>query len=870
VLAGQAGVGKTFMAREALMHAEALRRDTEWVAASRAAASIPFGAVSRLLAPDVAVGAAPIEMLRASAGHMLRRATVSPVVLGVDDAHLLDSSSAALVHELMLCGSVFLLATIDAGEPVPDAILALWKDGLARRLNLRPLGEAAVDELLHRVLGPGIEGVTRHEIHRLTEGSPLLLRELLAGALDDGALIESDGVWRWAGRPRYGASLAELVEGRLPAAGEPARTILELLALAGCLPVAVIDRLVGHDVLDQGAVQAAEAGGHIAVVRSGRREALRLAHPIYGEVIKMRLPKCRAGQLWRWLAAAASCIQPRRHDDALRSAVWRMRAALPQPSSACLAAARLAVGEARLGLAAELISAAQRGAWPPGSADLGRGAGAEADLALAQVLSCRGRHRAAEAMLTGTPPADRDARIAWAGTRAWISYWRHGLVSDTRQQLAEIAADDAPSLDGADAVMAWLLLFDGQPGRALDAARTGAARHDDGASDWPFPAAAEAFASCLTGRTEAALALIDRYLARPAPGRPPYAGRVLLGLARCLAMISDGRAVQARSHAGHGYAEAIARRNPGTAAAWAICLGVADLRLGRLTAADAHLREALASLGRRDPYQLSKYVLSELAAAAALRADGYAAAEWMRRADESQAGVNRMFDSQIELNRAWTLAANGELTSAAAQARRAADLARSAGQRGIEAIALYDVARLGKPRSVLQRLTSLGRACDGALVPLMATAAAALASPDAMALEGAAAALDALGLPLLAAEVSAAAARAYRLAGRRASASACSERARSLAAGCDGARTPLLRSDDLVSILTQRQREISMLAAAGMPSKTIAARLLISTRTVNNHLASVYDRLGVSSRSQLAWIMSDEPRPGQRQRGLSA
>ena len=36
-----------------------------------------------------------------------------------------------------------------------------------------------------------------------------------------------------------------------------------------------------------------------------------------------------------------------------------------------------------------------------------------------------------------------------------------------------------------------------------------------------------------------------------------------------------------------------------------------------------------------------------------------------------------------------------------------------------------------------------------------------------------------------------------------------------------------------------------MLAASGMPSKMIAARLWLSTRTVNNHLAHVYALLGV-------------------------
>ena len=49
VLAGAAGVGKTRLAREALVRVRAVGRDVEWVAATRAAASIPFGAVSHLL-----------------------------------------------------------------------------------------------------------------------------------------------------------------------------------------------------------------------------------------------------------------------------------------------------------------------------------------------------------------------------------------------------------------------------------------------------------------------------------------------------------------------------------------------------------------------------------------------------------------------------------------------------------------------------------------------------------------------------------------------------------------------------------------------------------------------------------------------------
>jgi DNA-binding CsgD family transcriptional regulator len=43
-----------------------------------------------------------------------------------------------------------------------------------------------------------------------------------------------------------------------------------------------------------------------------------------------------------------------------------------------------------------------------------------------------------------------------------------------------------------------------------------------------------------------------------------------------------------------------------------------------------------------------------------------------------------------------------------------------------------------------------------------------------------------------------------------------------------------------------------MLAAAGCNSRDIADRLVISVRTVDNHLRSVYRKLGVSRRHDLA------------------
>jgi two-component system nitrate/nitrite response regulator NarL len=57
---------------------------------------------------------------------------------------------------------------------------------------------------------------------------------------------------------------------------------------------------------------------------------------------------------------------------------------------------------------------------------------------------------------------------------------------------------------------------------------------------------------------------------------------------------------------------------------------------------------------------------------------------------------------------------------------------------------------------------------------------------------------------------------------------------------------------DRSSALSRREREIVVLAAQGFKNKEMAERMVISEQTVKNHLHSIFDKLGVSDRLELA------------------
>jgi DNA-binding NarL/FixJ family response regulator len=86
------------------------------------------------------------------------------------------------------------------------------------------------------------------------------------------------------------------------------------------------------------------------------------------------------------------------------------------------------------------------------------------------------------------------------------------------------------------------------------------------------------------------------------------------------------------------------------------------------------------------------------------------------------------------------------------------------------------------------------------------------------------------------------------------------ELARAIAAAAGGqapldpraARELLVGRRTAAPTLTAREEEVLELLAAGLPNKLIARRLAISERTVKGHLTHVFERIGVTDRTQAA------------------
>jgi DNA-binding CsgD family transcriptional regulator len=842
VVVGAHGVGKTRLATEVRRRAQAAGRPIAWATATQAARGIPFGALAHLLPHEQTVSGDGLDLLRhpgPAVATMVGEGPASaylPIVV-VDDAHLLDDASITFLHHLVLRKLVALVLTVRVGEPWPDPITALWKDGLVERLGLRPLDRTMVTAVLHAALGGQVDPITSRRIWQLTGGAPLFVREVLHAARVDGALARRRDVWRWDGALKPTERLTELMEARLLATDQRCRPVVEQIACGEPVPAWLADRL-----LDGAGLELAQSARLVETDDTGDEACFRLAHPLYGALLRATVPASRRRRYLTRLADALLRHGLRGADDLLRVAVWTLDAgASPRDAGVSFpAAARQALMCDDPQLAERLARAAVDVQAP------------DALAILADALEKQGRHVEVLELLAQAPEPKDSAALAIA--RASNSYWGGEGAPAAHTLLSEPPAEDRPVGSGEVlATEAWLLLFDSRLTDCIAAARSVIERGvEDVALVWAATAGATAMG--LSGLCDDALAVADkgRETADTLAAVHRW-GVPQVMWARVLALVSAGRLTEARSlvdaddrHAADG--------SPQLVGMWSGFRGLVAKLQGDTATALVNLRAAVSLLEDGDMYGFTQLWLAELAAAAALAGDAAGARRTLEDAVARDSDANRIFEPWIALDAAWVLVAEGRVGAAVDQALAAADRARDAEQRAFEVIAAFDVARLGRPELVNERLADLAARVEGPLAALCAQASEALRSRDVRRLVASARDAERLGGYLLAAELATTAAAYGSAVSGPGAAAHIAERARRLRQRSDGAATPLLATVSAHFALTHREREIAELAAAGRTSPEIGRTLHISARTVDNHLGRVYSKLGVNGRSALAPI----------------
>lgn len=812
---------------------------TARVMASHSSSTIPFGALAALLPviPGDARAEDRAELIRRSVTALAAQAQGHRFVLLVDDAHLLDDASASLIHHIVAARVAVVLMTLRQGEPAPEAVVALWKDRLVERRDLAGLQHEAIGQLLSSALDGPVDPAAVADLARRCEGNVLFLRELVLGSLTDGVLRDDGGIWRLVGELAPSARLVELIETRLADLRPDERDLLEVVSLGEPLSLAELDSMGEPDL-----AVALERKGLLASRPNGHRLEVRLAHPLYGEVLRTHLPPLRKRAIARALVDAVESTGEWGTEQMLRLASWSLDAGQGSPDL-LLAGAATARWRYDFALAERLARAA-----------IHAGAGFEAALLAAQLARLNGRAEQAATELAelAARAVDDTQRGQVATTRLDHLAFFRGEANEALRlaEEAEAAIADPTWRDDILARRSALLLGRDGPRAAAEATKPLLERAGGRALVWASHVASLSLGRL--GRISAALDAADKgYAAHIALAEPLEWYPWVHVFMRCEALAWSGRLAEAEQVATQQYHQALAERSPEAQAWFAWHLAKFAGERGNLNIAALHGREAAALFRQLSEPQFVSWCLPHLALILALSGDAQAASQTLSTLDSLGTPPGHFMGVDPLQARAWTAVAAGDLPAAQRLFGEAAELGELIGDRMGQASALHALARLGCAAEVRQPLSALATQTESDLVATRAQHADALSRSDPRSLTAASAEFEAMGAHLLAAESSADAVAAWLHDGCPQQAADEARRAHSLAARCDGAHTPALRRLGDPARLTDAERAAARLAASGRSNKEIADKLCVSVRTGEGRLQRVYTKLGISKRSQL-------------------
>lgn len=836
LIAGAAGVGKTWLAREVLRQAKIAGGRTQWIVGTESARALPLGAFIGVLSEPVD----PWQSVRRVIDSFVLQQDRGRVLVGVDDAHLLDGLSALVVHQLAQSGGARLVVTMRTGGAEPDAVTALWKDGLLTRLDLEPLSAEATREVIETTLGGPVDARSAARFRQLTGGNSLFLRQLLADQLAAGRMRNLAGVWIWDDDVAVSASLSDTVMRQMGRLDPPMAMVVDVLSQCEPLPVDVL-----CDLVSRADLHAAERMGLVTVERTGAALTVRLAHPLFGE-----LRRAVAGEMH--LSAIRGRLATRLADDSdadmqatVRRALLRLESDLGPDPVLYLESARHAMTLLDLDLADRFAAAATR-AGAPGAAAVRAmnlvllGSGDQAEEALRQL-------------------ADLPDGQHWATVRAANLVWMLGRPAEAAAVLDGLAAGSETPAQSAERLAVQACL-DAVSARCRDAAQNAcAALESTVLPDFHAMMAALALimARGALGEVDDLTVLADQALRRATTSFEASHMRFWFGAVYGRACRLTGRIAEFVDMA-TTLADS-ARDVPGLAYANLACL-LSNVELARGAVADA------ARLGHEALAGVHKHAVTTGLRPATFFALAEAHAKLGQAADAAEAVASArscvppdflFMHTGLAVAVGWGLAADGQLRAAVTEVRRAAEIARDRGQPTHELACIQAAAQWGDTAGA-GRARELAETLSLPLADAVAAHTAALAAGDGTALLAASAAYRAIGDRAAAADTAAQASVAFTGSQQQRRGLYAAALAKELAVECGGLHTPALRTPAGLK-LSGRQRDVTELVAAGLSNRQIAEKLVMSIRTVEGHIYRACQRVGAQSREELAAIIRSGP-----------
>lgn len=831
LLSGGTGAGKTTLARAVIAALRADGRVVVPIVGIAELRGVPAAALAPVLA-STSNGAAPIPDAIGDRVHRFVAtvgAGASRYILAVDDVSLVDDVTAGVVYQLVRVFGVPAVLT-DRTERAPSStVTRLDAEGLLDRVELPPLAPAQVAALAEEYLGEPLHPDAARRLERASAGNPLVLRELLMTADREGR-VRRTSIGVEIEQVRLAPHLLDSARAHLAPLSAPARELAELLAVSQPWPeelAACVDGTALRVLVDRAIVRE--------TVDAGRRR-VRLAHPLLTEALLADLDPARRPLLAR---RAAEALRSTGDTDDRRTAIH----ILPEGEADAAElewAAQIAASAGDPDAALRLADAADR-KYPTATSALLR----------AVALSALDRD-ADEAFAAASDRAESDA------TRALVAL-RHGQHLAYRRRdpraaaelahdvLARIASDAGGALE-AEAVK-WRAMAGDVSTYASSAARSTLAQLGGDLT--------EAMFATMGGQVVQAQAAIDRGSPLTTLHRAelPHA-ESLLALSQFLVHVASGEIERARSLAE-------AQRLDGEADAaglWTYTVALVALHGGRHDDAVDLAPLAVRLLEWRD---FTGLVEAARALARTCAVIGGADVALAPTPHDTSAPTDVKAVLQLAEADAWAAARAGREDEAVAILRAA--VAEGLRQRHpvLAALTASTAIRLGRARDVVDLLDSAADAAGAPLCVLLAGVARARARGDYARCVELLPALRRAGMGGVARRIAEDAAT-------RAGQGPARTQARIIAAdlaavtSADPLRLARTGSGDDEAMLSSREWQIARAAAMRRRSREIATELGLSARTVDNHLARIYRKLGISGRDDLAALFDDDDLSGAR------